>query len=202
MLKLNLPEWQSHYPESSDARPHIRLNPQWRIIADRDGQQRILQFRNSAATASADWRGCSYCSTRDALLRCCDHHCGPIDPVARASLEALPERIEESVSGCVVFKSGPNIIPEFLSRPETVFPKTGLKSPNEINGPKSLVGRGRSSLPLNLVGGGSCQFPRARTAERKHRVAAAIDAELGTGNLVMSRDGVPAYLIPSRRARR
>jgi hypothetical protein len=88
----------SNFPESSDDRPAIHLNARWRVIVCRDGVQWVLQFRNRRSdqetVARDDWRGRSYCRTRDALIRCCDAYCGPIDPVALATLEALPEWIE------------------------------------------------------------------------------------------------------------
>jgi hypothetical protein len=93
MLSPNLPHLQSPFSESSDARPHIRLNPQWRVIACRDGIQWIIQYRNRAETVSTvDWRGRAYCTTREALIGCCDRFCGSIDPDAASALRMLPER--------------------------------------------------------------------------------------------------------------
>jgi hypothetical protein len=79
--------------------PAIRLNARWRVIACRDGIQWIIQYRNRAETvARSDWRGRSYCRTRDTLIRCCDAYCGEIDPIAAAILAALPERIPVNVN--------------------------------------------------------------------------------------------------------
>ncbi len=36
--------------------------------------------------------------TKEALIRCCDEHAGQIDPAARLTLVALPERIESNIS--------------------------------------------------------------------------------------------------------
>jgi hypothetical protein len=85
-------------PESDDRYPHVRLNACWRVIECRDGIQWILQARNRTETvARADWRGRSYCRTRDALIACCDRFCGPIGPAAAAILAALPWRIGAAV---------------------------------------------------------------------------------------------------------
>ena len=191
MLNPSLPELQSPLSESSPFRPCIQLNDQWRVVACRDGIQWILQFRNSAITAAGDWRGRSYCRTREALLRCCVHHCGPIGPIARAALEALPARFGQTVSESRL-EVPPRVpcAPEILARSETVSAETNAEKFNELGG---QIRRGRSSFPLDLIGGGSCRFPRARTAERSHQTKAVIDAEIGTGDLVMSRDGVPPF---------
>ncbi len=79
------------FSESVESYPHVRLNAGWRVIVCRDGLQWILQARNRAETVSrTDWRGRSYCRTREALIRCCDAYCGAIDPAAAATLSALP----------------------------------------------------------------------------------------------------------------
>ena len=75
------------------------LNDRWRVIACRHGVQWMLQHRNREETVAGDvWRGRSYCRTKEALIRCCDEHAGQIDPAARLTLVALPERIEPNVS--------------------------------------------------------------------------------------------------------
>jgi hypothetical protein len=54
---------------------------------------------------------------------------------------------------------------------------------------------------LNLFGRGH-RWPGAKVNGHAVRIAAAIDAELGAGGLlVMSPDGVPYQVIPLRRAR-
>jgi hypothetical protein len=90
--KINPP----HTPQSGQNQaPPIQLNARWRVIACRDGIQWILQYRNRAETVSrSDWRGRSYCRTREALILCCDRYCGEIDPLAAATLQTLPERID------------------------------------------------------------------------------------------------------------
>jgi hypothetical protein len=82
------------FAESDDRYPHARLNACWRVIECRDGIQWILQARNRSETvARSDWRGRSYCRTREALIACSDRHCGEISPAGRAALEALPRII-------------------------------------------------------------------------------------------------------------
>ncbi|WP_421952105.1 hypothetical protein [Pelagibacterium sp.] len=73
----------------------IRLNVDWRVIECRDGIQWILQRRQSSETiAKPDWRGVSYCRTREALIRClANKGCGDITPDAHANLMALPAMI-------------------------------------------------------------------------------------------------------------
>lgn len=87
--------------ESDDSYPRVIaiLNRGWRVIECRHGIQWILQRRNRAETVARHvWRGRSYCSTKEALIRCCDEHAGQIDPAARLTLMALPERIESNIS--------------------------------------------------------------------------------------------------------
>lgn len=75
----------------------IRLNDDWRIIVCRDGAQWVLQHRNSAKTiAKPDWRGVSYCRTRDALIRCvANKGVGDITIEGNDALFDLPARIPE-----------------------------------------------------------------------------------------------------------
>jgi hypothetical protein len=83
--------------ESDDAYYRIvaRLNAGWRVIECPDAIQWILQRLGSPnRSRRADWRGRSYCRTREALIRCTRHHAGDIDPAAATVLAALPERIE------------------------------------------------------------------------------------------------------------
>jgi hypothetical protein len=70
------------------------LNGKWRVIECRDGIQWILQSRDSLTAIVGVWRGCSYCRTKEALLRVCAAQVGKIDPTAAAVLAALPDWIE------------------------------------------------------------------------------------------------------------
>jgi hypothetical protein len=82
--------------ETADNYPRVVaiLNPGWRVIECRDGVQWILQRRGSPEMARGDdWRGRSYCQTKEALIRCTREYAGEIEPAACATLAALPERI-------------------------------------------------------------------------------------------------------------
>jgi hypothetical protein len=90
--------------ESDDRYPAVAiLNQRYRVIRCRDGIQWILQRRNIPAGTGGnrperhsrdDWRGRSYCRTREALIRCCRAYSGEIDPAAVVALRTLPERID------------------------------------------------------------------------------------------------------------
>jgi hypothetical protein len=83
--------------ESADnyGRVVARLNPRWRVIECQHRIQWILQYRASAETyPTSNWKGRSYCRTKETLLRCCREHAATIDPSATAVLAALPEHID------------------------------------------------------------------------------------------------------------
>ena len=83
--------------ETADRYPHVvvMLNSNWRVIRCPNGLQWIFQRRGSPASPRADdWRGRSYCHTRDALIRCTREYSGAIDQEALATLAALPAGIE------------------------------------------------------------------------------------------------------------
>jgi hypothetical protein len=86
------------------------LNRKWRVIECCNGVQWILQYRRSAETCSTPrWQARSHCRTREALIRCCTRHAGPIDPAATAILAALPETItiaDSSAAGAEVRDAG------------------------------------------------------------------------------------------------
>lgn len=78
-----------------------RLNDSWRVIAGSCGIQWVLQHGYPDKNhGGMRWRGRSFCRTREALIRLCraqkaGPNVGPIDPVASAILDALPERFPE-----------------------------------------------------------------------------------------------------------
>jgi hypothetical protein len=86
-----------------------QLNPDWRVVECRDRVQWILQRRGSPEKPRRDdWRGRSYCRTKEALIRCAREHAGPIDPAAVAILASLPERIEApAVCGKMISETAP-----------------------------------------------------------------------------------------------
>jgi len=74
------------------------LNRGWRVIECRHGIQWILQRRNRAETRrETRLARPEHCRTKEALICCCDEHAGQIDPAARMTLAALPERISSEI---------------------------------------------------------------------------------------------------------
>ena len=67
-LKTRLREESDNYPVVVAV-----LTDRWRVIVCRDGLQWILQ-RRKAVVGDPVWQGRSYCSSRDALLRCVVEH--------------------------------------------------------------------------------------------------------------------------------
>jgi hypothetical protein len=70
-----------------------RLNERWRVIVCKDGIQWLLQKSKSDGGHGTQWRGRSYCTTRDALIACCARLCGRCEPAALAVLARLPGHI-------------------------------------------------------------------------------------------------------------
>lgn len=66
------------------------LAPGWRVVVCKDEVQWIIQRRKKGG-ARRPWRGVAYCRTRKALTRLCAASCSPLDPSAKAALDALPE---------------------------------------------------------------------------------------------------------------
>lgn len=64
------------------------LAPRWRVIVCKDGMQWILQRKE--ASHGGPWRGVSYHTNRDGLLRACGS-VGPLKSGALEMLEALPD---------------------------------------------------------------------------------------------------------------
>ncbi len=69
----------------------VRLNATWRVAECRDGIQWILQRRAGQRHGQPRWEGKSYFRTRQGLLRRVHEFCGPVDAVALAIVEALPD---------------------------------------------------------------------------------------------------------------
>jgi hypothetical protein len=79
--------------------------------------------------------------------------------------------------------------------PATESAKTGVGNTNEING--RFVRKFGPSVPLNVFGRGY-RWPGAKANGNAVRIAAAVDAELGVGGLVIvSPDGVVVTVVPS-----
>jgi hypothetical protein len=77
-----------------------QLNPDWRVVECRDRLQWILHRRGSPKMSRPDdWRGRSYCRTRQALIRCARECAGAIDLAAGEILAGLPEQIDITTTG-------------------------------------------------------------------------------------------------------
>ena len=77
--------------EKDEAYPCIaRLNARWRVICCRDDLQWILQRLDGD-----QWRGNSFCRTREVLLQRIAERCGEVNATALDLIRALPERYEE-----------------------------------------------------------------------------------------------------------
>jgi hypothetical protein len=90
-----VPRLQTPYPpEESSSYPAVAvLNPKWRVIECRGRGQWILQGRRGQRHGRPRWEGRSFCSTREALVRCARLHAGDIAPDALVVLLRLPARI-------------------------------------------------------------------------------------------------------------
>lgn len=86
-----------------------RLNENWRVVDCMDRIQWILQRRGSPGKSRRnDWRGRSYCRSKEFLVRCTREYCGPIDQAAAATLDALPDWIEEADARRSAAPQGPD----------------------------------------------------------------------------------------------
>ena len=66
----------------------VQLAPRWRVIVCKDGIQWILQRKE--ASHAGPWRGMSYHTNRDGLLRACGS-VGALNNDILEALEALPD---------------------------------------------------------------------------------------------------------------
>jgi hypothetical protein len=67
-----------------------QLNEDWRVVDD--PLQWILQRRKgNPRKKSSGWKSRSFCTTREALLRCICEYCGDVDDDVLARLHDLPE---------------------------------------------------------------------------------------------------------------
>ena len=70
----------------------VQLAPRWRVIVCKDYLQWIIQKRTAEPLHRGEWRGQSYVTSRNSLIRLCASlglHSGDN---ARATLDALPEQ--------------------------------------------------------------------------------------------------------------
>ena len=87
---------------SASAHPSNRLvaqlNASWRVVDD--PLQWILQRRKgNPRSKNSGWENRSFCTTREALLRCVREYCGEVDLAALAALSALPEHHTDFEAG-------------------------------------------------------------------------------------------------------
>ena len=81
-------------PSKKSVRIIAQLNDRWRVVEapPQWPPQWILQRLESRARAKSDgWVGEAYCTTRKALARNIREHCGPLYPIAMATIDALPD---------------------------------------------------------------------------------------------------------------
>ena len=71
----------------------IQFAPRWRVIICKDGAQWIVQHRTADPLHRGIWRGRSYMTTRDSLIKACARVEPLSDPSVIAILSALPDRI-------------------------------------------------------------------------------------------------------------
>src|SRR5262245_28157429 len=80
----------SERPAHPSRRLGVQLNKTWRIIAD-PLQWRLQRKKGKRRSKNSGWRDCSFCTTREGLLRCVRECCGNVEPAALDKLAALPE---------------------------------------------------------------------------------------------------------------
>jgi len=67
------------------------LNHNWRLLDDQL-QWRLQRKKGNSRRKNSGWQDRSFCTTREALLRCVRERCGEVDPLSIATLSALPEQ--------------------------------------------------------------------------------------------------------------
>ena len=82
---------ETHH-ETSDLYHRViaQLSPSLRVVECKDLLQWIIQQRKKGG-AKRPWRGVSYHTTRNALIRCCAKLETRTEAISWATLEALPE---------------------------------------------------------------------------------------------------------------
>jgi hypothetical protein len=73
----------------------VQLAPRWRVIVCKDHLQWIIQKRTSEPLHRGEWRGHSYVTNRNSLIRLCASLELLSDHAVRATLDALPEQFSE-----------------------------------------------------------------------------------------------------------
>ena len=70
----------------------VQLAPRWRVIVCKDYLQWIIQKRTAEPLHRGEWRGQSYVTSRNSLIRLCASLGLLSGDNARATLDALPEQ--------------------------------------------------------------------------------------------------------------
>ena len=70
----------------------VQMAPRWRVIVCKDHLQWIIQKRSAEPLHWGEWRGQSYVTSRNSLIRLCASLELLSDDNARDRLEALPEQ--------------------------------------------------------------------------------------------------------------
>ena len=76
----------------------IQLAPRWRVVVCKDRLQWIIQKRSAEPLHRGEWRGHSYVTSRNSLIRLCASLGLLSDDNARDRLEALPEQFSGSLN--------------------------------------------------------------------------------------------------------
>ena len=70
----------------------VQLAPRWRVIVCKDHLQWIIQKRTAEPLHAGVWRGVSYVTSRNSLIRLCASLELLSDDTVGATLDALPEQ--------------------------------------------------------------------------------------------------------------
>jgi len=73
----------------------VQLAPRWRVIVCKDHLQWIIQKRSAEPLHRGVWRGHSYVTSRNSLIRLCASLELLSDHTVRATLDALPDQFSE-----------------------------------------------------------------------------------------------------------
>ena len=73
----------------------VQLAPRWRVIVCKDYLQWIIQKRSAEPLHRGEWRGQSYVTSRNSLIRLSASLGLLSDHTVRATLDALPDQFSE-----------------------------------------------------------------------------------------------------------
>ena len=92
-VRIKTRQVKSHH-ESADSYVGViaQLDDRHRVILCKDGLQWIIQVRRGQRRRHGNWRGKSYITCPQALIRLSDALCGPLSSKTMDILRALPAR--------------------------------------------------------------------------------------------------------------